>query len=167
MDNFIGKEAVQLAYVNSLFTAVNKSCRQMNDISYTSGGTDDERVLSPFETFLCKLAQICDTKKGGDTITGMVALKGNTGPTYLFAQNNRKEMELESAKTFLKGILTFVSTNPDGLGGKAMQKAVLWRILEFNFPRIKFYLNQVEIWIEKCIGNCNAEPGKSSLMHSW
>jgi hypothetical protein len=167
MDNFIGKEVTQLAYVNSLFTAVNKSCRQMNGITYASGDSDDGRVLSPFETCLCKLAQICDTKKGGDTITSMVALKGDTGPIYLFAQNNRKEMELESTKNFLEGILTFVSTNPDGLSVKPMQKGVLWRILEFNFPRVKFYLNQVEIWIEKCIRNCSAEDGKPSLMHFW
>lgn len=166
MENAIENKAVQLAYVNILFKAVNASCRQMHGITYTSSDRDDERVLSPFETFLCKLAQICDTKKGGDTIASMVALKGDNGPKYLFVQNNRKEMELESTKDFLTGILTFVSTNPEGLDVKPLQKAVLWRILEHNFPRVKLYLNKVKDWVEECIGRCDAEAGKSLLMHS-
>ncbi|KAH8175138.1 hypothetical protein LIA77_06557 [Sarocladium implicatum] len=165
MDTLIEKKAIQLAYVTSLFTAVNKSCRQMNGITYASGNADNERVLPPFETFLCKLAQICDTEKGGDTSTGMAALRGDSGPKYLFAQNNRKVTELESSRNFLEGILTLVGVNPGSLGVKAMQKAVLWRVLEFNFPRVKLYLNQVKVWVKECIENCDVEA-ESNLVQA-
>lgn len=158
-------KTTQLVYLGSLFNAVNKSCREMKNITYTSGDsdTDNDRDLNDFQLFLCKLAQICDTSKGGDTITALVALKDANGPRYLFASNNRNEVQLQGTETFIRDLLDYVGINPENLGEKPMHKKVLWRILDFNFPRVEFYLKQVVIYIRKCSDKCHthlAEDGE-------
>ncbi|KZL80874.1 hypothetical protein CI238_01917 [Colletotrichum incanum] len=144
-------KVVQLFYLCSLFAAVNESCKDMNNITYSSANSDNDRAPTPFQVFLCKLAQICDTEKGGDTITALVALRGANGPAYRFASNNRKKTELDDTKKFLSDLLDFVGKNPDGLAEKPLKKQVLWRILEFNFPRVDWYLKRVVISIGECI----------------
>lgn len=120
-------------------------------VTYTSGNPDNDRVLDSFQLFLCKLAQILDTTKGGDTITALVALKGRDGPEYLFTSNSRKDGEFETAKNFLSGLLKFIGENPDDLKEKVLQKRALWEILEFNFPRVNCYLKGILLSIRKCI----------------
>lgn len=144
-------KGVQLIHLCSVLCAVNKSCKAFNDITYLSGSPENERQLTPFQDFLCKLAQICDTVKGGDTITALVALKSASGPGYLFGSNNRSEMELKDTQKFLHGFLEYVGRNPDGLKKKAMQKQILWRALEFNFPKVKFYLKRTLALLGECI----------------
>jgi pantothenate kinase len=114
-------KTTQLVYLCSLFDAVNKNCKEMKNITYTSGESDtiNDRDLDDFQVFLCKLAQICDT------ITGLVALKAANGPRYLFASNNRNEMQLQRTAKFLRDLLDYVGSNPDNLGDKPLQKQVL------------------------------------------
>ncbi|EFQ30144.1 uncharacterized protein GLRG_05288 [Colletotrichum graminicola M1.001] len=133
----------QLFYLSSLFGAVNESCKKMNNVTYSSGDSRGDRILSPFRSFLCKLAQVCDAEKGGDTVTALVALRAANGPGYLFASNNRKEQELESTRKFLSDLLNFVGRHPESLTEKTLKKQVLGRILEFNFSRVGFYLKQI------------------------
>lgn len=123
----------------------------MKNITYTSGDPDNYLDLTSFQLFLCKLAQICDTMKGGDTITALVAQKAANGPAYLFASNNRKDMELEHTKNFLSDLLGFIGKNPNRLADKPLRKQVLWRILEFNFPRVDYYLKRILTSIGECI----------------
>lgn len=148
---FTEDKNVLLIQLCVLLYAINKSCQALRGIPYTSGDPENERGLNSFQLFLCKLAQICDTNKGGDTITALVALKAANGPGYLFASNNRREMELKDTQSFLQGLLEYVGRNPEGLGKKAMQKQILWRALEFNFPKVEFYINHALAAIEECI----------------
>ncbi|KAK2057587.1 hypothetical protein LY76DRAFT_92067 [Colletotrichum caudatum] len=147
----INEKDLQLFYLSSLFCAVNESCRKMNNVTYSSGDYRGDRVLSPFQKFLCKLAQVCDAEKGGDTITALVALRAADGPLYHFASNGRKPSELESTKNFLSDLLGYVGRNPDGLAEKPLKKQVLHRILEFNLPRVLFYLKRVIASVGECI----------------
>ncbi|GKT86905.1 hypothetical protein Ct61P_04755 [Colletotrichum tofieldiae] len=149
------RKNLQLFCLNTFFTAVNESCKQMNNIVYSSANSDKDRILTPFQAFLCKLAQICDSEKGPNTITALVALKAANGPGYLFASNNRKKPELDETKGFLSNLLDFVAKNPNGLAERPMKKQVLWRILEFNFPRVKWYLKQIAISVDECIRECS------------
>ncbi|KAK1995943.1 hypothetical protein LX36DRAFT_692269 [Colletotrichum falcatum] len=141
--NSTNEKALQLFYISSLFGAVNESCRKMNNITYSSGDPRAHHVPSPLQAFLCRLAQVCDSEKGGGTITALVALKAAGGPKYLLASNSRKESGYESALKFLGDLLGFVGRNPERLAEKALKKKVLWRILEFNFPRVDYYLRQI------------------------
>ncbi|GKT49955.1 uncharacterized protein ColSpa_10136 [Colletotrichum spaethianum] len=147
-------KALQLFYLCTLFTSVNESCKKMNNITYSSVNLDSGRVLTPFQKFLCSLAQICNATMGPDTITALVALKAANGPGYLFASNNRKEPELEDTKSFLSDLLDFVGKYPDGLAEKPLKKQVLWRILEFNYLRVDCYISRIVTSVRECIEQC-------------
>ncbi|GJC82530.1 hypothetical protein ColLi_05368 [Colletotrichum liriopes] len=155
------RKNLQLFYLNTFFTAVNESCKQMNNIVYSSANFDNDSNPTPFQAFLCKLAQICDSEKGPNTITALVALKAANGPGYLFASNNRKKPELDETKSFLSNLLDFVAKNPDKLAERPMKRQVLWRILEFNFPRVKWYLKQIAIFVDECIKECSGSQTDS------
>lgn len=137
-----------------VFQAVNETCKTRSDIKYASGDTCSDASLTEYEKFLCKLAQVCDSAKGGDTITALVALKGCQGPDYLFASNKRKSAELERTKVFLSELIGYVGDNPEKLALKTLQRKVLGRILEFNFSRLNFYLERLLSSLAVCISYC-------------
>ncbi|KAF4957336.1 hypothetical protein FSARC_11335 [Fusarium sarcochroum] len=134
--------------------AVNETCKTRNGIRYTSGDTCSDASLTDYQKFLCKLAQICDNEKGSACITALVALKGPLGPEYLFVSNSRKTSELERTKVFLFDLIEYVGSNPERLAPKALQKQILGRIFEFNFPRLVVYLKQLCAALEGCISCC-------------
>lgn len=148
---------VQLILLCCLLLAVDKSCKALRNVKYVSGNTTSDRRLSPFQIFLNKLALICDQQRGGNTVTALVALKGANGPAYHFASNHRQEEELIETKTFLTKLLSFVGTNPDRLAEKPIQKQVLWRILEFNYQRVVYYVRSVVNSSSECTAQRN-EP---------
>jgi hypothetical protein len=153
----------QLVYLCILRIAANESCRDMNNIKYASGNSNAEYNLTPLQVFLCKLAQICDTRRAGETITAMVALKGaegTKGPAYLFASNNCKEAELHGTKEFLVDLLGDVR-NLDNLADKALQRHVLWRVLEFGFYRVESHIKHLLEAIAGCIEKCS-QRGEAS-----
>ncbi|KAM5360951.1 hypothetical protein ACJZ2D_013405 [Fusarium nematophilum] len=137
-----------------LLVAINEACKAKNHVSYSSGHTDHDSRLSDYQKFLCKLTQICDIQKGGDTVTALTVLKGPQGPNYLFTSNNRKPMEFDQARDFLSELLDTVGRNPNRMNAKPLKKHVLWRILEFNFPRLEQYLKFLGAAIEDCIEDC-------------
>jgi hypothetical protein len=145
------QKALQMFLVCCLFCAVNKICKEKSGVFYNSGNPGTGRLLDPFQIFLCKLAQILDSRKGGDTVTALVALQGTDGPEYLFTSNNLKDGEFKSAEDFLSGFLQLIGENPDDLNEKAVQKRALWEILEFNFSRVDYYLTRILVSIRDCI----------------
>lgn len=158
----------QLSHLCILLAALNETCKVMGTTQFSSGNFCGDGSLSSFQVFLNKLAQICDTQKGGDTMTALACLKGSRGPEYIFCCNSRRVSELEQTKTFLSDILEFVATNPDSLGTKPLQKQVLWRILEFNFDKLNFYLKTLASELEYCISDCqDSDEGESKCNHGW
>lgn len=139
--------------------AVNETCKSRGEIQYASGETLSDASLTDYQKFLCKLAQVCDSTKGGSTITALVALKGSQGPDYVFASNCRKRAELENTKVFLFNLMHYVGTNPQSLAQKALQKQVLWRILEFGFPKLDIYLRGLLPALAFCIRYCENSGG--------
>ncbi|KAK7409368.1 hypothetical protein QQX98_008430 [Neonectria punicea] len=119
-----------------LLVAANEACKAKGPVSYSSGQTDPDSRLTDYEKFLCKLAQVCDIQKGGDTVTALTVLAGPQGPNYRFTSNNRKPGEFER------------------LNPKPLKKYVLGRILEFNFPRLKLYLMSLASALQDCIEDC-------------
>ncbi|RBA09766.1 hypothetical protein FPRO05_05702 [Fusarium proliferatum] len=149
-----------------LLQAVNETCKHRSDIRYSSGKSRGYALLTDFQKAICKIAQILDNEKGGDSATALIVAKGLRGPDYVFASNLKKAPELERAKSFLSDLLEYVGSNPDELAPKALQKQVLDRILEFNFLRFDAYLNGLGTALQSCIDNCerSQEPDRSSDM---
>ncbi|KAF4960505.1 hypothetical protein FGADI_912 [Fusarium gaditjirri] len=149
-----------------LLQAVNETCKYRSDIRYSSGKSNSDARLTDYQKFICKMAQILDNEKGGDSVTALIVAKGLRGPEYLFASNSRKVPELERAKSFFSDLLGYVGSNPDELSPKALQKQVFYRILEFNFLRFDAYLNGLGTALQFCIASCerSQEPSRSGDM---
>ncbi|KAF5967430.1 hypothetical protein FCOIX_11951 [Fusarium coicis] len=149
-----------------LVQAVNETCKHRSDIRYSSGKSRSYALLTEFQKLSCKIAQILDNEKGGDSVTALIVAKGLCGPDYLFASNFKKTSELERAKSFLSDLLEHVGSNPDELTPKALQKQVFDRILEFNFLRFDAYLNGLGTALQSCIDNCarSQDPDRFSDM---
>ncbi|TQV90614.1 hypothetical protein IF1G_10766 [Cordyceps javanica] len=153
----------QLACLSLLYEAVNETCRAGADAVYSSGATGQEESLSDTETFLCKLAQVCDSQKGGDTITALACLRGRHGLEYTICSNSRPDSELNECVKFLTKLLNYISMNPNALQPKALRKQVLWRILKFNIGRVSFYLKALFPIVAQCIDDCHRlEDGHQS-----
>jgi hypothetical protein len=157
-------QLIQLLYLGTLHAAINETCKERNNIKYASGTANPAASLPELEKFLCKLALICDTTKGGTTVTSLVCLKGRKGPEYVLASNQRKEGELKDTVAFLSDLLDLVAeaekpaaTSKKSLIPKPLQKQVLWRILEFNAPRIGIYLKDLVSALEGCKSKSDAK----------
>ncbi|KAH7320583.1 hypothetical protein B0I35DRAFT_459380 [Stachybotrys elegans] len=144
----------QFSALGCVIEAINESCKQINNAHYDIEGTGS---LSEFEVFLCKLALVCQTQRSPDTITSLVCLKTATGGAeFLFTSNDRAAPELEKTRRFLEKLLAFVSTNPENLNPKPLQKQVLWRILEANFDKLVGYLNSLNSSLALCLEQVEA-----------
>jgi hypothetical protein len=147
-----------------LLQAVNETCKLRSDIRYSSGKSRSYALLTEFQKLICKIAQILDNEKGGDSATALIVAKGLCGPDYVFASNFKKAPELERAKSFLSDLLEYVGSNPDELTPKALQKQVFDRILEFNFLRLDAYLNGLGTALQSCIDNCERSQDPDSKL---
>lgn len=142
--------------------AVNETCKHRSDIRYSSGKSYSDALLTEFQKFICKMAQMLDNEKGGDSATALIVAKGLRGPDYVFASNSRKAAELDRAKSFFSDLIGYVGSNPDELTPKGLQKQVFDRILEFNFLRFDEYLNGLGTALQSCIDNCERSQEPSS-----
>ncbi|KAJ3479056.1 hypothetical protein NLG97_g8415 [Lecanicillium saksenae] len=144
----------QLACLSFLYEAINETCRAGAAVAHSSDVAGQEENLSSTEILLCKLAHICDSRKGGDTITALVCLKGHEGPEYIICSNNRCDSELNDCRDFLWNLLSFVMINPDRVAPKPLVKQVLWKVLEFNINRVGHYLKALAETLAFCIEDC-------------
>lgn len=171
------EQLIQLLYLGTLHAAANKTCKDRNNIKYASGVANQAASLPEMEKFFCKLAQICDTRKGGTTVTALVCLKGKKGPEYILAANKRKSGELKETTAFLSDLLEYVANPPKTSNSKnsdsknpntkPLQKQVLWRILEHNIPRLEIYLKDLNSALKECISDCEDEENPAGEFQKW
>ena len=131
---------------------LNQTCKAKDNIEYASGDATNDSNLTDYPTFLHKLAQVCDFKKGGDAVTALIVVKGDRGPEYNVVSNTGAATQ--RVGEFLHSFLTYIGTNPKGLKDKPLQKQVLWQIMEFNSLRINAYLNGLLKALDECIHEC-------------
>lgn len=110
-----------------------------------------------FHNFINKMAQICDSKRGGDTVTSAVALQYPEKIQYRFASNQRNRMELETVRLFVNDILltlqrwTGESPGSPRSSKKTVIASLLQKIIGFNRPRLQHYVKQVAEKSETCL----------------
>ncbi|KAK5661878.1 hypothetical protein OQA88_9986 [Cercophora sp. LCS_1] len=107
--------------------------------------------------FVNKLAQICDSKRGGDTVTAFAVLQPNS-VEYRFASNGRKASELKKVKAYITDILTVLDRAPQRDIALAATKHkgslfsdVLVKIIVFNRRRLECYIRALQADVSKCI----------------
>ena len=147
-----------------------KACRDQDFPFEASSLANQDSLLSSeqaFHSFVNKLAQVCDIRRGGDTVTAFTVLRGDDGPHYIFGSNQRCEEELIETKTFVESLLKLASRGVLEPGrppveGRPRLKKVLWHILFFNLPRLEVYLNNLSNHLNGCMALCQSPEFQSS-----
>ncbi|EXM30552.1 OTT_1508-like deaminase [Fusarium oxysporum f. sp. vasinfectum] len=118
--------------------------------------TEEER----YHNFLHKLASICDSTKGGKTVTSIAILDEEEKYKYVFACNQISDRDLSDTRDLLTTVLTSLydfHTFP--LDKKnTVESEILKKILSFNSPRINCYLNALKAKnIVECLEYCQMQ----------
>jgi hypothetical protein len=127
------------------------------------------------QTFVNKVAQICDSRPKGPTVTACVVLEQENGRVlYLFASNNRKTKDLREMAAFVRSVFDILKANISARSAKKQSDALLndrllRMVLAFNQDRVRGYRSALENNLRKCIERC-AAPGDegeflSTLFH--
>jgi cytochrome P450 len=118
--------------------------------------TSRQTPKDAFQCFLNKLAQICDTERGGKTVTAFTVLKHPDHIEYVFASNQRKLKGLVEAQGFVKDLLTCLGeVELSALDG--LKSAMIRKIICFGKPRIQGYIGDLKAHTATCIEFCKKE----------
>ena len=126
------------------------------------------------QTFYCfvdKLGHICDSRKGGKTVTAFAILQ--TGRIeYRFTSNRRKTSELAAVRHYITGILISLGDETaeeikDALKrrGSPLFTQILGKIIRFNRPRVEYYARTARTQLGFCADEIeldNSEEGNNS-----
>lgn len=145
----------QLACLNRIQHAANQTWKVNANATSNNSGNGSDQSLTPFQRFECKLAQVIQPEKGAATIAALTCLKDANGRAeFILTSNSLKDTEIEDVVNFLRDLLTYTRDNPEDLKSKPLQKQVMWRILEFNFGKVRCYLQSLILALEQCIAEC-------------
>jgi len=136
--------------------ALRKACE--SDPEYL-GNASAEPFVDPsddaekaFKSYVNKLAHVCDTKRGGETVTGVAILQDVDRVVYVVASNERSHSALEKLARFIHSLFELVR----GVDPPFTQ--VFHHVLGNNLPRIKCYLNNIAKKIDFCVSNVSHMP---------
>ncbi|KAH7156422.1 hypothetical protein EDB81DRAFT_880741 [Dactylonectria macrodidyma] len=140
-----------------LFKALSDISRESGRIRsperFSSPLTDEER----FQSFLDKLALVCDRTKGGSTVTAVTILDEDNGFTYVFGCNQLSVSKLEATTNFLQKLLrkveNFHRLKPIRTPG--VQEDIRKLVLAFNRRRIELYMAALQEELGTCIESCS------------
>jgi len=141
----------------ALESALVSACRERRGGFDVVPPMENDTLLSnaqAFRSFVNKLAQVCDNRQGGSTVTALVVLQGHGGPEFIIGSNQREEFDLADTQDFVQRLLELVAKNPLQLKRKPLLKRVLWSILLFNIPRVEAYLDYLLRYLGECIADC-------------
>ncbi|KAJ4397232.1 hypothetical protein N0V93_001456 [Gnomoniopsis smithogilvyi] len=103
-----------------------------------------------FHDFMNKMAQICDTRPGGSTVTAVAALSYPDGVQYRFASNQRSKGDLDQMEIFVTEILQTLQdwTEETSL---LVKTRVLRKVIAFTRPRLRGYVKAVATFSDECL----------------
>lgn len=110
-----------------------------------------------FHDFMNKLAQICDTKPRGSTVTAVAVLSLPDRVQYRFASNQRSESELEQMKEFVTDVLKTLQDWTEETS-RLVKARVLRKVVAFTRPRLEGYVKAVALHSEKCLETRGLAP---------
>ncbi|KAM0343205.1 hypothetical protein ACHAPU_008798 [Fusarium lateritium] len=127
--------------------------KALTDVAHEKGALRSTETLprpmneqQRYHSFLHKLASICDSKKGGKTVTSITVLDEEDNFAYVFGCNQVYGKDLDGTQHFITTLLKKLSgTHKLGQEEKrGVEKDVLRMILAFNSPRISLYLSELK-----------------------
>ncbi|ROW04141.1 hypothetical protein VSDG_00958 [Cytospora chrysosperma] len=105
-----------------------------------------------FRDFMNMLAQICDNKPKGTTVTAAVAIQYNDRVQYRFASNERSEKELEQLKNFVEDILNSLGAWTRATNDR-VRASILRKIVSFNRLRLQAYVRAIYTQSQECLNS--------------
>ncbi|KAH8666855.1 hypothetical protein BX600DRAFT_497583 [Xylariales sp. PMI_506] len=119
-----------------------------------------------FHYLVSKLGQLCDSRRGGYTVTAFAILQKFEKVEYVFASNKRTRTELETTKAYITSILESLrdGSSEDGDEQRDIRAEILQDVLVFNYNRITAYLRNLKTALEQCIGLCEHESTNASII---
>ncbi|KAH8886957.1 hypothetical protein GQ53DRAFT_844516 [Thozetella sp. PMI_491] len=116
-----------------------------------------------FRAVTNKLAQLCDSSKGGDTVTAFAILNLPSGIHYVFGSNHRMEPALVKTRTYINEILHYVGRySPEELRRKDRSSEILRKLLIFVRGRAGDYARIIHEKADSCIETCRARGGEGT-----
>ena len=153
---------------------LNDTYNAMPGVSSTSSPEPsiDNDSRDVFPCFVNKLAQICDCRHGGNTVTAVAILQPGT-IEYRLTSNKRSAKEYADVKRYLtEDVLNVLRSIPqDGLDNadiiQQTWEKILVRVLAFNCWRIRDYIKLLFENIGFCITSCTNDDtaeGEQSIL---
>lgn len=161
--------AIELLYQPMVLeNALNRAFNQYREDHDEPLATPMDSLPSSLQMFRCfvnKLALVCDSDRGGRTVTAIAIIQGKDCAVYVVASNSRAVGEQKEVEEFLTKLLRFIHQNPLELERKALTKKVIWRMILFNKERVKVYLKNLPRYLHECIADCQRrEPSKHGIV---
>lgn len=107
-----------------------------------------------FHDYLNKLAQICDNKPYGTTVTAVAVLVYPDKVQYRFASNQRNAQEQTRLKAFVEDILNDLqgwTMKKDRSQREEVRLRVLRKVVAFNRPRLQKYVKALAEHSKQCL----------------
>jgi hypothetical protein len=141
-----------------ILRCMTQSCisgRSVEAFSYEAAPPRSQEQI--YFSFADKLGQICDCKRGGETVTSFAVLRLGT-VQYWFASNQRGTTELNEVQTYVTDILNTLR-NTSGRDVKRaikdprgqVYRDILHEIIRFNKSRLERYIERLFEELEICI----------------
>lgn len=106
-----------------------------------------DREEEVFRRFIDKLAQFCDSRMGGPTVTAVAVLESAIGPLFVLASNQRTTKADRAVAEFVASLLRQVrelgETEPGNDSWAAKRDRLLEDVIAFNKTRIADLIKKV------------------------
>ncbi|KXJ87909.1 hypothetical protein Micbo1qcDRAFT_167044 [Microdochium bolleyi] len=128
-----------------------------------------------YQIFLDKLAFLLDSDRGGNTVSALAILKGDSGaPEYVFTSNARRESDMSDAKDRLSALLRILKEDKGRairLGASknapaALRRKLVDRALLANIRRLHVYLGSIDKAIVACLASLPSSRDQSDDIYN-
>jgi hypothetical protein len=140
-----------------LLSALNAACIHNRLAKFLD--LSSEAAQSPeraFHDFVNKLAQLCDTERGGKTVTALTVLQYPDHIQYRFTVNNREVVELDRTQKFITSTLSSLA-KAERHDVHSITSNILRASLSFARSRVEAYVNALKKEIVSCISASRRE----------
>jgi hypothetical protein len=139
-----------------LLDVLNATCEKK---PYNEPDASSDTTQSPEHTFQCfvnKIAQLCDSEKGGETVTSFVVLQHPDHIEYRFTSNQRATADFNRAKNFTTSILRILGSMKRH-EKQSVISDILRKSLSFSRSRVTVYMRLLKDQAGLCISACELE----------
>lgn len=139
-----------------LLKVLNATCdRKLSDAPDPSSDmTQSSR--DTFQWFVNALAQLCDSVKGGKSVTAFVVLQHPDHIEYRFTSNQRNTQEFLRAQTFISSILRILGSMQKNEKQSAISD-ILRASLSFSRSRVTEEIKKLKARAKECLSECELE----------